>query len=340
MSDEKHCGKCQQIWPLSKFGPDRKRSDGLKSWCKGCLSAHERARRQANPEHIRQLELAARQANPDVYRASNKRATARYRAKRREEKVASAPEHICKFCDCRFRTTDARKQYCSAVCRKNFVNRSPRPFRTSARKRARKFGVEYEYINALHVFERDNWLCQVCGRKTPKAWRGTCRDRAPELDHRVPMALGGGHVWGNVQCACRKCNQIRKRDKLVLGQLSLLGKPNAVTLTVEQAPIGSVPKTLMKCELCDQPFGTRLSRQRFCSKICQRSYWIQDRAQKNALLRLAGIYRPRLSRSKNAVPGQLAIPRPTTLARMDHPWRSGRSDEPAAVPGRPLARRR
>lgn len=88
------------------------------------------------------------------------------------------------------------------------------------RHRARRFGVQYEAINPIAVFQRDGWKCQVCGTATPKRLRGTNNDRAPELDHRIPMSRGGGHVWSNVQCCCRRCN-IRKGADLVLGQANL-----------------------------------------------------------------------------------------------------------------------
>lgn len=88
------------------------------------------------------------------------------------------------------------------------------------RQRARRFGVAYEPIDPIKVFDRDGWRCQMCGAKTPKQLRGTCDTRAPELDHRTPMAMGGDHTWGNVQCSCRACN-LRKGATKAEGQLPL-----------------------------------------------------------------------------------------------------------------------
>lgn len=88
------------------------------------------------------------------------------------------------------------------------------------RQRARHFGVSYEPINVVAVFDRDSWRCQVCGVRTPKSKRGTFADNAPELDHRVPMSRGGSHTWENVQCCCRSCN-IAKGAGLIVGQLNM-----------------------------------------------------------------------------------------------------------------------
>lgn len=43
--------------------------------------------------------------------------------------------------------------------------------------------------------------------------------KAPELEHIIPIAMGGTHTWDNVACACRLCNQAKgARD---FGQLGL-----------------------------------------------------------------------------------------------------------------------
>lgn len=82
-------------------------------------------------------------------------------------------------------------------------------------------GAAAEKIDPLEIFERDGWLCGLCGCKTPKGKRGTYDANAPELDHIVPIAAGGAHVRSNVQCACRACNMAK--GKKPLGQLRMVG---------------------------------------------------------------------------------------------------------------------
>lgn len=62
------------------------------------------------------------------------------------------------------------------------------------------------------VFDRDGWLCQLCGVATPKELRGSHGPTAPELDHIKPVSKGGTHDMGNLQCLCRACNSA-KGDK-------------------------------------------------------------------------------------------------------------------------------
>lgn len=97
--------------------------------------------------------------------------------------------------------------YCSQECEKESeaFKRGRRVWRAS--RRAREKRLPYQSIDPMKVFERDGWFCQLCGRSTPKEKRGTREPDAPELDHIKPLSKGGYHVWNNVQCLCRQCNQ-------------------------------------------------------------------------------------------------------------------------------------
>lgn len=90
-----------------------------------------------------------------------------------------------------------------------------------ARRKARQRGVAAETFDPLLIFARDKWRCQLCGCKTPRQKRGTYDGDAPELDHIVPLALGGPHTQANTQCACRTCNQAK--GATAIGQLMLFG---------------------------------------------------------------------------------------------------------------------
>lgn len=78
-----------------------------------------------------------------------------------------------------------------------------------------------ESVNPFKVFDRDGWICQLCKRKTPKALRGTIDPRAPELDHIMPVSLGGEHSYRNTQCSCRACNGAKSNRPM--GQMLLIG---------------------------------------------------------------------------------------------------------------------
>ena len=60
----------------------------------------------------------------------------------------------------------------------------------------------------LRVFRRDKFTCQYCG--------ATGTDL--EIDHVIPVALGGSNSEINLVTACRKCNR-KKGKKLIVENL-------------------------------------------------------------------------------------------------------------------------
>ena len=70
-------------------------------------------------------------------------------------------------------------------------------------------------LNRRAVFARDGHRCQYCGAA------------AENIDHVVPRARGGLHVWENVVASCRPCNA-RKGDHLLeTTNLTLRRRPQA-----------------------------------------------------------------------------------------------------------------
>jgi HNH endonuclease len=131
-------------------------------------------------------------------------------------KPQHATHRACQRCGRAF----AAKQKQVATCQPCARVLAPRHDHGKPRKKSQRFGVAYVAgISPEAVFNRDDWRCQLCGRKTPKRLRGKNLPASPELDHIIPYAAGGGHTWDNVQCACRQCNG--QKNARPLGQLRL-----------------------------------------------------------------------------------------------------------------------
>jgi 5-methylcytosine-specific restriction endonuclease McrA len=134
-------------------------------------------------------------------------ATARAKAEalhRQDAKVIKCEECDCSFCP--LYVMGRRSGTCSACSEAR-----ARAHKTAARlvRRAKERSAKVESVDPYRVFERDGWLCRLCGASTPRAKRGTYEDDAPELDHVVPIAKGGEHSYANTQCACRRCNGLK-----------------------------------------------------------------------------------------------------------------------------------
>jgi 5-methylcytosine-specific restriction endonuclease McrA len=143
---------------------------------------------------------------------ANKAAISHYRRTRRPNPGICR----CRECGTEFEPVypSKHRSFCSADCLETYSNRISR-----AQRRARMLEAIREPVDPIAVCERDGWRCQLCGVSTPRRLRGTHVDNAPEMDHIIPLALGGSHTYANVQCSCRRCNSIKGARPL--GQLRL-----------------------------------------------------------------------------------------------------------------------
>lgn len=121
---------------------------------------------------------------------------------------------ICKWCGSEYYSQFKNSVYCSRECRKK-----NRRTGSGIRSRCRHYGVYYDLaVKPKLVFERDNYICQICGMETnpdDKSWNGNFGPYSPTVDHILALANGGEHTWENVQCAHAKCNSW-KRDLLTV----------------------------------------------------------------------------------------------------------------------------
>lgn len=77
------------------------------------------------------------------------------------------------------------------------------------RRRARLRDAFVEDVERIVVFERDDYICQRCGKKCDTSVQWPHGD-FPTLDHIIPLAAGvengGVHSYANSQTMCLSCN--------------------------------------------------------------------------------------------------------------------------------------
>ncbi len=73
------------------------------------------------------------------------------------------------------------------------------------RRRHQLKSTQVEPIISKDIFERDNWICHLCGNPVDPTleWPDPM---SPSLDHIVPLANGGSHTEDNVACSHLRCN--------------------------------------------------------------------------------------------------------------------------------------
>lgn len=132
------------------------------------------------------------------------------------ERASAAAVKPCAQCGTGFDSRLRRwKPTCSDECqiqrlreRRRQFKRTPagRAAKHSHKARRRSIEVEHGVVDPFMVLQRDGWRCYMCGVSTPESLRGSNEPTAPEVDHVIPLALGGMHVDSNLRCCCRQCN--------------------------------------------------------------------------------------------------------------------------------------
>jgi len=97
----------------------------------------------------------------------------------------------------------------------------PDNYRAKRRKRkALKYGYGHVPYKDTDIFNRDGWLCGLCGRKINKRLKHP-NPFSPSIDHIIPLSRGGADAPVNVQAAHLRCNLSKNAGDG--GQLRLFG---------------------------------------------------------------------------------------------------------------------
>ena len=183
----KICSKCEIKKPLTEFHECKSNPDGLQYMCKECIKAYAYGYRQSHKE-----ENAERGRK---YYQDHKEEIVEYRQTHKEEITKCRREH--------------RQSHKEEIAKYQKKYRQTEEYKKSSQKsghkrRALKFNATIEDFYSVEVFERDNYICQICGIKTRPDFKNSFHSKYPNLDHIVPLSRGGAHSKQNVQCLCRK----------------------------------------------------------------------------------------------------------------------------------------
>jgi 5-methylcytosine-specific restriction endonuclease McrA len=175
---ERQCGRCKETKPIEAFSPNKNGAFGRQSTCKACsnVMAKERwaAKKAARPPKVRPTQ---------------------------EETSAKAREYSAAH----YAANKERKQ---ALAREWKRNNPGKMVDYNHRRRARKYAVAYEKIDAVKVAERDNWTCALCCLSVNPALKFP-DPGSRSMDHIVPLVKGGAHTYDNIQLAHFLCNNLK-----------------------------------------------------------------------------------------------------------------------------------
>lgn len=217
----RQCTRCHELKPLTGFGPERRKKDGLSSWCKVCDASAARTWRLAHPEESIETKRAYREAHREELRA---KANAYYEthlegrhvynaaiyAAHRVEQLASAHVYYRLHRTERIAASGAwRKSHPEKRRAYGCTYRARHPHEIAERTRRRQARIRGAMISPIDleaIKVRDRMRCCICGKKVA--------ERDFSLDHIVPLSLGGAHSQENLRVAHRRCNSRRGAGRL------------------------------------------------------------------------------------------------------------------------------
>lgn len=169
------------------------------------INARRRERYAMNRDKVLSAQKRAREADPSrnaaKCRAYREKNGDRLRAMQRERHHAKGPENNARS-RAYYHANKARLLPMMAVTGRRLRETKPEIHRESeSRRRAQKRLTQVERIDFAEVIRSADGLCGIC--RQPFDLFGI------EIDHIVPLALGGPHVRSNVQAAHAACNRAK-----------------------------------------------------------------------------------------------------------------------------------
>lgn len=154
-------------------------------------SLYMKAWRDANKEQRASYQKSYRQAKTDRIREYNRS----WREKNHEYAKALNREWAAK-----------NPERCKAN-RKIWKAANPEKFKAyDHEKKARKRKATIEKFYPIEIYERDQWVCQLCKKKVNKRLKHP-NPLSASLDHIIPLSKGGDHSRQNTHLAHLICNQ-------------------------------------------------------------------------------------------------------------------------------------
>ena len=192
------CTKCKTPQPRDQFFPDKKKRNGLSSWCRGCYAAKDVARRINHPDkilaykrsdHAKTVRVAWYQDNKERLAPKGRAATAAWRARNllAVQAKAAADYQANKVAH------DAR----TVAWAKAHPDRIAAHQRTRRAQRHAAGRNDFTPEQWTELQERQDHRCAYCGKRA--------KGRLTQ-DHITPLSKGGSHTLSNIVAVCKSCN--------------------------------------------------------------------------------------------------------------------------------------
>lgn len=196
LNDKKKCARCGEVKPITSFGKDKKRKDGLRCYCKPCASAivikwrldnldlekertQKRIWRQNNPDRASEIRKKWYQSNTELCKQLSKKW------------YYSNPDKVYAYHVKKYAADPEKYKLAASRWAKN------NPEKVAAvRHKRRSQGGHFHSDHIIQLMIDQDGKCRYCHSDLTKY----------HIDHILPLALGGTSDPENIQLLCPKCN--------------------------------------------------------------------------------------------------------------------------------------
>ena len=205
----KTCTACGEQKPLSDYYLEKGKP---RAKCKDCHKATAYKRRDADRDAYNEWRREYTKNNPEKINAKAREYRERHGEKinARRRQLRAEDEGYAERQREHRRNSNARTRDKIAERNRDYYDANSHKWAAMRAKRQDLID-QYEPINRMDIYKRDGGRCRLCNiALAPHEF---------ELDHIVPLALEGPHVWSNVQVLCKPCN--RRKHARLDGQIHL-----------------------------------------------------------------------------------------------------------------------
>lgn len=223
----KVCSTCKVEKDISAFGKHAGKRDGLRSQCKACVNETNAAYKAANKARVDEANARYRSENRDkvnlanrAYRQRHHEAILEREAQWREENRDEIRLYQARWQEeNRDRLAEWNRRYREE--NRDRIRENHRRYRSTEHGRASTINRGHQRRASIRVTDiTAEWMsalltqgyCSLCDVELKTQSVTPTHADYPNVDHIIPLSLGGLHMRSNVRLLCRGCNLQRPKD--------------------------------------------------------------------------------------------------------------------------------
>lgn len=173
--------------------------------CRTKRRGYEAAYRARHPERLKAKHARYNAENKEILLAKGKEIYAKNRETRLQQTKEYYQANKKRYAEYHADWYIKNKERYNLVVKLYRKNNPDKAHSFRANRRARESGAFVSAVNRNEIFERDGYVCQLCGGGV-LPFVPHYHPLHPTIDHIIPLAAGGTHEPGNTQTAHNGCN--------------------------------------------------------------------------------------------------------------------------------------